>query len=119
MIDAYEPVRNLVRKSLLDGKGDWNTAEQLCHRRLAEDPVLREQIAQLCVEWVIRNVITAEGRRQQQQEADRLREAREAVDRIRDIKLTVDEFLKGLQGKNEGEPRVNPEESTSHGPPCP
>jgi hypothetical protein len=103
MSDAYEPVRDLVRKSLLDSEGDWNTAEQLCHRRLAEDPVLREQIAQLCVEWVIRNVITAEGRRQQQREADRLREAREAVDRDRDITQTVDEFLKSLQGTDDGE----------------
>jgi hypothetical protein len=106
MTDTYEPVRDLVRKSLLNSEGDWHTAEQLCHRWLAEDPVLRAQIAQLCVEWVIRNVITAEGRRQQQQEADRLREARVAVDRDRDIKQTVDEFLKGLQGKDEGETRA-------------
>ncbi len=96
MNDAYEPVRDLVRKVLLDSGGDWNTAERLCHRRLAEDPVLREQIAQICVEWVIRNVITAEGRRQQQQEADRLREMRETVERDREISQTVDEFLKGL-----------------------
>jgi hypothetical protein len=96
MNDAYEPVNDLVRKVLLDSGGDWNTAERLCHRRLAEDPVLREQIAQICVEWVIRNVITAEGRRQQQQEADRLREMREIVERDREISQTVDEFLKGL-----------------------
>ena len=96
MNDAYEPIRDLVRKVLLDSGGDWNTAERLCHRRLAEDPVLREQIAQICVEWVIRNVITAEGRRQQQQEADRLREMRETVERDREISQTVDEFLKGL-----------------------
>jgi hypothetical protein len=96
MNDAYEPVRDLVRKALLDSGGDWNTAERFCHRRLAEDPVLKEQIAQICVEWVIRNLITAEGRRQQQHEADRLREMRETVDRDREIKQTVDEFLKGL-----------------------
>ena len=58
--------------------------------------MLKEQIAQICVEWVIRNVITAEGRRQQQQEADRLREMRETVERDREISQTVDEFLKGL-----------------------
>jgi hypothetical protein len=103
MNDAYEPVRNLVRQSLLDSEGNWNTAERLCHRRLAADPVLREQIVQLCVEWVIRNVITAEGRRQQQQEADRLREMREAVDRDREITQTVDDFLAGLREKDEGE----------------
>jgi hypothetical protein len=96
MNDAYDPVRDLVRKALLDSGSDWNTAERLCHRRLAEDPVLREQIAQLCVEWVIRNVITAEGRRHQQQEADQLRELRETIERDREIKQTVDEFLKGL-----------------------
>ena len=96
MNDAYEPVRDLVRKALLDSGGDWNTAERLCHRRLTEDLVLKERIAQICVEWVIRNVITAEGRRQQQQEADRLREIRETVDRDQEIKQTVDEFLKGL-----------------------
>lgn len=96
MNDAYEPVRDLVRKALLASGSDWNTAERLCHRWLTEDPVLREQIAQICMEWVIRNVITAEGRRQQQQEADRLRELRESVERDRDIKQTVDEFLKGL-----------------------
>jgi hypothetical protein len=96
MNDAYELVRDLVRKALFDSGGDWNTAEHLCHRRLEEDPVLREQIAQICVEWVIRNVITAEGRRQQQQEANRLREIRKTVDRDQEIKQTVDEFLKGL-----------------------
>jgi hypothetical protein len=96
MNDAYEPVRDLVRKALLDSGGDWNTAERLCHRWLTEDLVLKEQIAQICVEWVIRNVITAEGRRHQQQEADRLRERRETVDRDQEIKQTVDEFLKGL-----------------------
>jgi hypothetical protein len=96
MNDAYEPVRDLVRQALLSSGGDWNTAEHLCHQRLAEDPGLREQIVQICVEWVIRNVITAEGRRQQQQEANRLRELRDMVDRDRDIKQTVDEFLKGL-----------------------
>jgi hypothetical protein len=96
MTDAYEPVRDLVRKALLDSGDDWNTAERLCHCRLAEDSVLREQIAQICMEWVIRNVITAEGRRQQQQEADRLREMRQTVDRDQEIQQTVDEFLKGL-----------------------
>jgi hypothetical protein len=108
MTDAYQPVRDLVRKALFDSEGDWNTAERLCHRRLAEDPVLKEQIAQICVEWVIRNVITAEGRRQQQQEADRLREAREAVDREREIAQTVDEFLEGLRGKGDGDTRSDP-----------
>ena len=108
MNDAYEPIRDLVRQSLLDSEGDWNTAEHLCHRRLAEDPGLREQVAQLCVEWVIRNVITTEGRRQQQQEADRLREMREALDRDREIKQTVDEFLHGFRGQNEGETQANP-----------
>jgi len=48
------------------------------------------------MEWVIRNVITAEGRRQQQQEADRLRELRETVERDQEITQTVDEFLKDL-----------------------
>ena len=100
MSEAYQPVRDLVRQALLDSDGNWNTAEQLCHRWLAEDSVLKEQIAQICMEWVIRNVITAEGRRQQQQEADRLREAREAGDRVREIKQTVDEFLEDLRGKD-------------------
>jgi hypothetical protein len=108
MTDAYQPVRDLVRKALLDCEGDWNAAEQLCHRRLAEDPILKEQIAQICLEWVIRNVITGEGRRQQQQEADRLREAREAMDHDREIQQTVDKFLEGLQGKDEGDTRANP-----------
>jgi hypothetical protein len=104
MTDAYQPVRDLVRKALLDCGGDWNAAEQLCHRRLVADPILQEQIMQICVEWVIRNVITAEGRRQQQQEADLLREARQAADRDRDIKQTVDEFLGDLWGRD-GEER--------------
>lgn len=108
MADAYQPVRDLVRKALLDCKGDWNAAEQLCHRRLAEDPVLKEQIAQICLEWVIRNVITGEGRRQQQREADRLREAREAMDHDREIQQTVDEFLEGLRGKDDGDSQANP-----------
>jgi hypothetical protein len=102
MTDAYQPVRDLVRKALLDCEGDWNAAELLCHRRLAEDPALKEQIAQICVEWVVRNAITSEGRRQQQREADRLREAREAADHTREIKQTVDEFLEGLWGKDGG-----------------
>jgi hypothetical protein len=105
MTDAYQLVRDLVRKALLDCGGDWNAAEQLCHRWLAENPVLKEQMALICVEWVIRNVITAEGRRQQQHEADRLREAREAADRDRDIEQTVDEFLEGLWGKDGDETR--------------
>lgn len=104
MSEAYQPVHDLVRQALLDSAGDWNEAEQRCHQRLAEDPVLKEQIAQICIEWVIRNVITAEGRRQQQQEADRLREARQAADRDREIKETVDEFLEALRGKDGGIP---------------
>ena len=107
MTDAYQPVRDLVRKALVDCGGDWNAAERLCHRRLAEDPVLKEQIAQICLEWVIRNVITGEGRRQQQREADRLREAREAMDHDREIRRTVDAFLEGLRGKDEGDSRAN------------
>jgi len=105
MSEDYQPVRDLVRQALRDSAGNWNAAEHLCYRRLAGDSVLKEQIAQICVEWVIRNVITAEGRRQQQQEADRLREAREAADHAREIKQTVDDFLadfrdtdRGLQG---------------------
>jgi hypothetical protein len=94
----------LVRQALLDSDGNWTAAEQLCYQRLAEDPVLKEQIAQICVEWVIRNFITAEGRRQHQQEADRLREAREAADRKREIKQTVDEFLEGFRGQYGGIP---------------
>jgi hypothetical protein len=100
MSEAYQPVRDLVRQALLDSAGNWNAAEQLCYRRLAEDPILQEQIAQICVEWVIRNVITAEGRRQQQHEADRLREAREAAEHEQHIKQTVDEFLDDLRGQN-------------------
>jgi hypothetical protein len=107
MTDAYQPVRDLVRKALVDCEEDWNAAEQACHRRLAEDPVLKEQIAQICLEWVIRNVITGEGRRQQQREADRLREAREAMDHDREIQQTVDAFLEGLRGKDEGGSRAN------------
>jgi hypothetical protein len=102
MSEAYQPVRDLVRQALLDSDGNWNAAEQLCYQRLAEDAVLKEQIGQICIEWVIRNVITAEGRRQQQQEADRLREVREAADRDREITQTVDEFLEGLRGKDGG-----------------
>ena len=102
MSEAYQPVRDLVRQALLDSAGNWNAAEQVCYRRLAEDPILQEQIAQICVEWVIRNVITAEGRRQQQQEADRLREAREAAEHDQHIKQTVKEFLEDLRGKNGG-----------------
>src|ERR671922_2634481 len=100
MPEAYQSVRDLVRQALLDSDGNWNAAEQLCYQRLAEDPVLKEQIAQICMEWVIRNVITAEGRRQQQQEADRLREAREAADHDREIKQTVAELLENLRGRD-------------------
>jgi hypothetical protein len=102
MTDAYQAVRDMVRKALLASEGDWNAAEQLCHRRLAEDPVLHEQIAQICVEWVIRNAITAEGRRQQQHEADRLREVREAADHNREITQTIDDLLEGLRSKDGG-----------------
>jgi len=104
MSEAYQPMRDLVRQALLDSAGNWNAAEQLCYRRLAEDPVLKEQIAQICVQWVIRNVITAEGRRQQQQEADRLREAREAAEHEQHIRETVDEFLEDLRDNNRGLP---------------
>jgi hypothetical protein len=100
MAEAYEAVREFVRQALLASHGDWNAAERLCHQRLAEDPGLRAQITQICVEWVIRNAITAEGRRQQQREADQLREAREAEAQAREIEQTVEEFLKGLRGKD-------------------
>jgi hypothetical protein len=100
MAEAHEVVREFVRKALLASHGDWNAAERLCHQWLAEDPGLRAQIAQTCVEWVIRNVITAEGRRQQQREADQLREAREAEARAREIEQTVEEFLEGFRGKD-------------------
>jgi hypothetical protein len=104
MSEAYQPVRDLVGQALIECAGNWNEAEQLCYRRLAEDPVLHEQIAQICMEWVIRNVITAEGRRQQQQEADRLREVREAAERDEEIKQTVDEFIEHLSGKHGEKP---------------
>jgi phosphoglycolate phosphatase-like HAD superfamily hydrolase len=100
MSEAYQPVRDLVRQALLDSAGDWSAAEQLCYRQLAQDPVLREQIAQLCVEWVIRNVITTEGRRQQQQEADRLREAREAAAHDQQIRQALDEVLDDLRSED-------------------
>jgi hypothetical protein len=99
MSEAYQPVRDLVRQALIECAGNWNAAEQLCHRQLAEDPVLHQQIAQICVEWVIRNVITAEGRRQQQQEADRLRDAREAAERDAEIRHTVNELIENLGDK--------------------
>ena len=100
MAEAYKAVREFVRKALLASHGDWNAAERLCHQWLAEDPELKAQIAQICVAWVIRNAITAEGRRQQQREADQLREAREAEDQAREIKQTVEEFLEGLRGED-------------------
>jgi beta-phosphoglucomutase-like phosphatase (HAD superfamily) len=104
MSDAYQSVRDLVRQALLDSAGNWNAAEQLCYRRLAENPRLREHIAQICMEWVIRNLITAEGRRQQQQEADRLREARQAAAYDEDLRQAVDELLEDLRGQNRGLP---------------
>lgn len=103
MTDAYEAVREFVRKALLASHGDWNAAEQVCHRWLAADPTLKAQMAQICLEWVIRNVITAEGRRQQQREADQLREAREAETHEREIEQTVEEFLEGLRGHDGGD----------------
>jgi hypothetical protein len=101
MSEADQSVRVLVRQALIECAGNWNAAEQLCYQRLAEDPVLHEQIAQICVEWVIRNVITAEGRRHQQQEADQLREAREAAEHDQEIKQTVNELLENLRDKHE------------------
>jgi hypothetical protein len=103
MADPYEAVREFVRKALRTSQGDWNAAERLCHQWLAEDPDLKAHMAQTCVEWVIRNVITAEGRRQQQREADQLREAREAEAHEREIKHTVEEFLEGLRGQEGGD----------------
>jgi hypothetical protein len=103
MPDAYEAIREFVRKALIASQGDWNAAEQTCHRWLAEDPTLKARIAEICLEWVIRNAITAEGRRQQQREADQLREAREAEAQAQEIKQTVEEFLEGLRGKGGGD----------------
>jgi hypothetical protein len=102
MTDAYEAIREFVRKALLASQGDWNAAEHMCHRWLAEDPTLKTRMAQLCLEWVIRNVISAEGRRQQQQEADKLREAREAEAHEREIKQAVEELLEGLRDDDGG-----------------
>jgi hypothetical protein len=100
MAEAHEVVREFVRKALLASHGDWNSAERLCHQWLGEDPGLQAQITPICVEWVIRNVITAEGRRQQQREADQLREAREAEAQAREIEQAVEEFLEGLSGQD-------------------
>jgi hypothetical protein len=102
MTDAYQAVREFVRKALLASHGDWHAAERMCHRWLAEDPTLKAQMAQICLEWVIRNVISAEGRRQQQQEADQLREAREAEAHERETRQTVEEFLERLRGADGG-----------------
>jgi hypothetical protein len=102
MAEAYEAVREFVRKALLASHGDWHAAERLCHQWLAEDQELKAQIAQICVEWVIRNAITAEGRRQQQREADQLRETRESEAQAQEIEQLVEEFLEGLRGKDGG-----------------
>ncbi len=107
MTDPYQVVRDLVRRALLASHGDWNAAEALCQRWLAEDPGLKAQIAQICLDWVIRNVITAEGRRQQQQAADQLRQTREAEAHERETQQTVEEFLEGLRGES-GRDRPSP-----------
>jgi hypothetical protein len=102
MADAYESVREFVRRALAASQGDWNAAELLCHQWLAADPELKAQMAQTCLEWVLRNAITAEGRRQQQREAEQLREAREVGEQEREIKHTVEQLLKDLRGQEGG-----------------
>jgi len=99
MTDAHQVVRELARKALLAREGNWHAAEQLCHQWLAEDPVLKEQIIQACLELVIRHAVSTEGHRLRQQEADQLRETRETQDRQREIAQTVDEFLEDLRRK--------------------
>jgi hypothetical protein len=107
MADAYEAVREFVRKALAASQGDWNAAERLCHQWLAEDASLKAQIAQICLEWVLRNAITAEGRRQQQRQAEQLREAREAADQQQEIKHTVEQLLEDLRSQGEGDQQAS------------
>jgi hypothetical protein len=102
MAEAYEEVREFVRRALAASQGDWNAAERLCHEWLDRDAALKGQIARICLEWVLRNAITAEGRRQQQREAEQLREARAAEERERETRQTVEQLLEDLRGPEEG-----------------
>lgn len=103
MADAYEAVRDFVRKALVASHGDWNAAERLCHEWLDQDADLKAQIAQICLEWVLRNAITAEGRRQQQRAAEALRESRAVEDQAQEIKHTVEQLLEDLKGPQGGQ----------------
>jgi hypothetical protein len=97
MSDVQQVVRELARKALLACEGNWHTAEQLCHQWLAADPTLKEEVIRACLELVIRHAVATESRRLQQQEANQLREMREAQDRQQEITQTVEEFLQDLR----------------------
>ncbi len=97
MSDVQQVVRELARKALLACEGNWHAAEQLCQQWLAANPTLKEEVVRACLELVIRHAVSTESRRLQQQEADQLREAREAQDRQQEIAQTVEEFLQDLK----------------------
>ena len=103
MADAYETVREFVRKALIASHGDWNAAERLCHEWLDRDADLKARLAQIGLEWVLRNAITAEGRRQQQRAAEELRAARAVEDQEQEIKHTIEQLLEDLRGPTGGQ----------------
>jgi hypothetical protein len=97
MQDVYQLIWELARKALLACEDNWNKAEALINRWLANDPAQKQRLMQALLEFHIRHAIATEGRRQQQQAADLRREALMAQEQDQETMQTVEEFLRELR----------------------
>jgi hypothetical protein len=97
MTEPYKAIRELAHRALQSCDGDWNAAEQLMHRWLAEDLARKQQIMEGLLEFHIRHAITTEGRRHQQHQADLRREAIVAHEQAQETTQVVEEFLRDLE----------------------
>lgn len=103
MIEPYQAIRELAKRALQSCDGNWNAAEQLIHRWLAEDVTVRQQIMEGLLEFHVRHAITTEGRRQQQHQADLRREAIVANEQAQETTQIVEELLRDLERPGDAE----------------
>ena len=103
MIEPYQAIRELAHRALQSCDGNWNAAEQLIHRWLAEDVTVRQLILEGLLEFHVRHAITTEGRRQQQHQADLRREAIVANEQAQETTQIVEELLRDLERPGDAE----------------
>lgn len=103
MTESHKAIWELAQRALRSCDGNWNAAEQLMHRWLAEDLAVKQRIMEGLLEFHIRHAITTEGRRQHQREADLRRDAIVAHEQAQETSQIIEEFLHDLDEPNDGE----------------